>query len=701
MGPVEKRRYDRTTSVVFLKTTERFGGLSNMASGYPLHIQGVPIRTSEALYQACRFPHLPHIQQLIIRQASPMTAKMKSKPYRRDSRPDWDEIRVKVMRWCLRVKLAQNLPTFGSLLLRSGCSPIVEESRRDDFWGTKRVDEYILVGKNVLGRLLMELRETVQSVGREHLLRVEPPSIPYFLLCGRPITELSGGGIDTASTIESATSQDHQDSSYSGLLDAFVNQPIANQRPSTTYIFAPSEHSRMDRIKAYPAMMDSGVEWIGEVPKHWNVRRLKTVVHLTDRKVESDESHPLPYVGLDSIESWMGRLLPIKGDVVPMGIASEFKAGNTLFGKLRPYLAKACNPDFDGLCSTELLVLKSVHIDRRILLYLLLTDGLIGLVDSSTYGSKMPRASWDFVGSCLLPIALPDEQCAIANFLDRETSRLDTLVAKKRTLIERLKEKRTALISRTITRGLPPDAACAAGLDPHPSLKPSGIDWLGDVPEHWELAKLSRVTVSRCDGPFGSGLKSEHYTEGKGIRVVRLQNIRFAEFDDRDIAFIEPEYYRELGDHDVFAGDVLIAGLGDENNPVGRACVAPPALGPAMVKADCFRFRVDRRKVDAAYVALQLSATAYGLAGALASGTTRSRMNLSATATRVVAIPPLIEQISIVSFLSHETAEIDSLITKLETAIERLHEYRAALITEAVTGKIDVRGAVVPEEDAA
>ena len=305
------------------------------------------------------------------------------------------------------------------------------------------------------------------------------------------------------------------------------------------------------------------------------------------------------------------------------------------------------------------------------------------------------------VGRMLSPVPPLPEQRAIADFLHRETSRLDTLVAKKRTLIERLREKRTALISRAVTRGLPPDAARAAGLDPDPSLKPSGIDWLGDVPEHWELAKLSRVTVSRCDGPFGSGLKSEHYTEGKGIRVVRLQNIRFAEFDDRDIAFIEPEYYRELGDHDVFAGDVLIAGLGDENNPVGRACAAPPALGPAMVKADCFRFRVDRRKVDAAYVALQLSATAYGLAGALASGTTRSRMNLSATATRVVAIPPLIEQISIVSFLSHETAEIDSLITKLETAIERLHEYRAALITEAVTGKIDVRGAVVPEEDAA
>ena len=87
----------------------------------------------------------------------------------------------------------------------------------------------------------------------------------------------------------------------------------------------------------------------------------------------------------------------------------------------------------------------------------------------------------------------PDEQRAIADFLDRETAKIDMLVAKKRTLIERLKEKRTALISRTVTRGLPPDAARAAGLDPHPKLKPSGIDWLGDVPEHWEVTRLASL----------------------------------------------------------------------------------------------------------------------------------------------------------------------------------------------------------------
>src|SRR5436190_807211 len=104
----EVRTYVRGDSVVFCKTTEAYGGLSNMAAGFPVCVNGVRIRTSEALYQACRFPHMPDVQRLIIDEASPMTAKMRSKPYRKDSRADWERVRVKVMRWCLRVKLSQN-----------------------------------------------------------------------------------------------------------------------------------------------------------------------------------------------------------------------------------------------------------------------------------------------------------------------------------------------------------------------------------------------------------------------------------------------------------------------------------------------------------------------------------------------------------------------------------------------------------------
>lgn len=183
------RTYVRGEVVVVYKTKEDFGGLSNMASGYPLHINGVRILTTEALYQACRFPHMPEVQREIIGQHSPMTAKMKSKPHRKDSRADWDDVRYKVMRWCLRVKLAQNYEEFGRLLLATRDRPIVEQSRKDDYWGAKLSDETgdTLIGQNVLGRLLMELREKLKDDADGALKTVPPLSIPDFLLLSKPI----------------------------------------------------------------------------------------------------------------------------------------------------------------------------------------------------------------------------------------------------------------------------------------------------------------------------------------------------------------------------------------------------------------------------------------------------------------------------------------------------------------------------------
>ena len=187
------RTYRRAEVVVVHKTKESFGGLSNMAAGFPLRVNGVRILTSEALYQACRFPHLPDVQQKIIGQHSPMTAKMKSKPHRKDSRPDWDLVRTKVMRWCLRVKLAQNYEAFGSLLLETQDRPIVEQSRKDDYWGAKAVgvDDETLVGQNILGRLLMELRELLKTDTDGALKTVPALNIPDFLLLGKPIETVS------------------------------------------------------------------------------------------------------------------------------------------------------------------------------------------------------------------------------------------------------------------------------------------------------------------------------------------------------------------------------------------------------------------------------------------------------------------------------------------------------------------------------
>jgi len=296
--------------------------------------------------------------------------------------------------------------------------------------------------------------------------------------------------------------------------------------------------------------------------------------------------------------------------------------------------------------------------------------------------AAQPGLSVERIADLFIPVPSPIEQTQIARFLDHETARIDALIEEQQRLIELLKEKRQAVISHAVTKGL----------DPTVPMKDSGVEWLGEVPAHWRVIKLGLLASDRCDGPFGSALKSEHYTD-EGVRVIRLQNIKSGWFNDTDSAFIDAGYYREnIGKSDVVAGDVLIAGLGDDNNPVGRACVAPENIAPAMVKADCFRFRLMPDVAASEFIALQLTAGANADAGILSTGSTRSRIPLSSMSTRLIALPPVSEQKSIVSFIQRLNENIDSLFSEAQSGIALLQERRSALISAAVTGKIDVRG---------
>jgi len=178
---------------VFFKVDEEFGGLSNMASGFPLCVNGHTIWSSEALFQACHFPDHADIQKEIIEQRSPMAAKMKARKDGRRSRcgrPDWYTISLDVLDWCLRVKLAQNFVPFYWLLELTGDRAIVERSHKDTFYGCKLADDGVLRGQNHLGRLLMRLREHARAhyhTDRDVLRRVEPLDIPNFKLLGEPI----------------------------------------------------------------------------------------------------------------------------------------------------------------------------------------------------------------------------------------------------------------------------------------------------------------------------------------------------------------------------------------------------------------------------------------------------------------------------------------------------------------------------------
>ena len=417
----------------------------------------------------------------------------------------------------------------------------------------------------------------------------------------------------------------------------------------------------------YSRYRDSDVEWLGEVPDHWEVRRLSHAVVRSDEKVESEDADGMLYVGLEHVESWTGQMLPLDDQLTPESIANSFAGGDVLFGKLRPYLAKALCADFGGLCSAEFLVLKPHEYVGRYLLHLLLTDGFVSLVDSSTYGAKMPRASWDFVGDALLPLPPLDEQRAIAAFLDRETERIDALVAKKRLLIERLEEYRTALITRTVTRGLPPEAARAAGLDPSPRLKPSGVEWLGEVPEHWEVRRLSSV-IDCLDGKR-IPLNGEERADRQGDYPYWGANGVLDHLDDW--LFDEP-----------------LVLLGEDGAPffAQNKRVAFSVSGRIWVNNHAHVLRPTG--VQQEFLTHLLNITEYA---AFIDGSTRDKLTQGAMNGIPVLLPPAEEQVAIVQHLRGGVSNLELLAGEVHRAIDRLQEYRTALITAAVTGKVDVR----------
>lgn len=447
--------------------------------------------------------------------------------------------------------------------------------------------------------------------------------------------------------------------------------------------------------RRYPAYKDSGVEWLGEVPEGWALVCLKHACHVFPSNVDKHTIEgELPVLLCNYTDVYYNEVIAPNLDFMAATATPEeiekftLKVGDVVFTKDSETaddigIAALIDQALPGVICGYHLSIARPYPNTHGPFIKRFFDSMSAKAYFQVSANGLTRVGLGQYALDNLPVALPPlpEQTIIAAFLDRETAKIDALVAEQRRLIDLLREKRQAVISHAVTKGLNSGAP----------LKPSGIDWLGDVPVGWEVVPLKRVTLERCDGPFGSGLKSEHYVDA-GMRVVRLQNIKADGFSDGDAAFIDLDYASsELSRHEVLAGDVLIAGLGDERNLVGRACVAPVGIEPAMVKADCFRFRLDTSRAVSVFVALQLNTSAAFDAGTKATGTTRSRIPLSQMAERAIALPPSAEQQEIAEYVERVSKGFDTLTATAETAITLLQERRAALISAAVTGKIDVR----------
>ena len=279
----------------------------------------------------------------------------------------------------------------------------------------------------------------------------------------------------------------------------------------------------------------------------------------------------------------------------------------------------------------------------------------------------------DAIRTGLFPIAPIEEQRAIANFLDRETAKIDALVARKERLIELLQEKRTALITRAVTRGL----------DPNVPMKDSGVEWLGEIPAHWEVKRLKHLTPGTTVGIVVT--PSKYYVD-EGIPCLRSLNVSRGTIDMDNLVFISEHANEIHRKSKIFAGDVVVVRTGQ----AGTAAVVPTELDGA----NCIDLLIVRRseQILPRYVYYYLnSRNAISQAAELSVGAIQAHYNTSTLVQLLVPRIPLDEQNRIVTHLDAATRETDRLIAKIHKAIDHLREFRTALISAAVTGKIDVR----------
>ena len=430
------------------------------------------------------------------------------------------------------------------------------------------------------------------------------------------------------------------------------------------------------KLPAYPRTKPSGVEWLGDVPEHWEAKRLKTSatcwVSNVD-KVPADDELPVRLCNYTDVY-YHDPITPDMELMETTATADEIRRfglreGDVVITKdseewsdiAVPALVKKPAPDL--VCGYHLAIIRS-HPKSLSGDYLLrafqscAVNQQFQIAASGVTRYGLPKAS---IGDAWIPLPEPAEQRAIAAFLDRETGRVDRLVAKKRELIERLKEKRTALISRTVTRGLPPAAARAAGLPENPPLKPSGVAWLGDIPKHWEVKKIKHVARIR------SGDAPPEDKSGND------------------------------GDFPIYGANGIIGYCGATNSNVIRILIGRVGAIGAINVCPPRVWISDNALIlipNETKVILPFLTQVIGRIDLKLEATTNAQPLITSSQVKrqQFALPPLPEQAAIAAYLDEETAKLDALVGKVEAAVERLQEYRTALITAAVTGKIDVRG---------
>ncbi|MFP5466843.1 MAG: restriction endonuclease subunit S [Gammaproteobacteria bacterium] len=453
----------------------------------------------------------------------------------------------------------------------------------------------------------------------------------------------------------------------------------------------------------YPAYKDSGQEWIGVIPSHWSVMPLAKIasgpgsLFIDGDWVESKDlaDEGIRYITTGNVgegrykEQGSGYISQAKFDELR---CTEVLPGDVLISRLNLPIGRACVvPDLGERIITSVdnvITRPDSGYSRSFLAYMLSSASHYANMEVLARGTTMQRISRSTLGQVRFAFPPTEEQAAIASFLNHETAKIDALVAEQERLIELLKEKRQAVISHAVTKGL----------DPSVPMKDSGVEWLGEVPAHWEVARVKHLVQTfeqgwspQCES-FPVGSESEW-------GVLKVGCVNGGIFNPEENKALPPDLtpLPELG---ISAGDLLIS-RANTRELVGSAAVASADHHNLMLCDKLYRLRVDAGRCLPTFLSLFLATEQVrGQIELAATGASSSMLNISqATILELcLALPPMAEQQELLQAVDVSVAQLDQLVGEAVLSSELLRERRTALISAAVTGQIDVRGWTPPTD---
>ena len=426
-------------------------------------------------------------------------------------------------------------------------------------------------------------------------------------------------------------------------------------------------------MKRYPAYKDSGVEWIGEIPKHWRIKKIKHIAtHVNEKSIPEPNAIK---ISPENVEAKTGKVLDFYSLYDSSGM--KFQVGDVLFNKLGVYLSKIVYAEYGGYSLSEMIVIRpSSENVGKYLFYVMLSNHFIKYCDSMSYGVRMPRTAVNDIMGTQIPIASYQEQTAIGNFLDRKTGQIDELVCIKERQVKLLREHRTALINQAVTKGL----------NPNVEMKPSGVEWIGEIPTHWKVKRLKYVAKI-----LPSNVDKHIYPDEIQVRLCNYTDVYYNDYITVDTVLKKGSCKEsEFAKFVLRKGDVIITKDSETPDDIGVPTFVKADLENVVCGYHLAMIRPYACRGEYIFRFIQSDRTRRYFEWE-SHGVTRYGLGKASIENLFLPIPPDSEQRQIADFLDRKTGQIDEVIAVEHRKIELLKEYRQSLISEAMTGKIDVR----------